>query len=171
MDRFVARQNIERFRRRLAESSDPGLRENLARLLAEAYDQLERAQAPPDLEALESRSNGEAQSEKAGRTRIWWAVEQLYLEAEPGRRLFLRHRLIEEEDRFGRLAQKLDLADAYIEDGVRRIATLEQALGGSRPNEAARLKGDLNLANSREILELFRSYRAQLADQAGRIDL
>ena len=44
MDRFVARRNIEHFRQQLAEAPNPAVRENLARLLAEAEEQLKRAE-------------------------------------------------------------------------------------------------------------------------------
>jgi hypothetical protein len=44
VDRFVARQNVVRFRQRLAEERDPEARAHLKRLLDEANQQLEQAE-------------------------------------------------------------------------------------------------------------------------------
>lgn len=182
MDRFIARQNIDHFRRQLATARDPAERAQLEKLLAEAQEELRRAEASHAADGHSAahpilRPSGGSTSERrphdegARRMVISEVVEQLQLEIDPGQRHSLRQRLIEEEDRFGLIAQRLDLADGHIEDGLRRIEQLEL--------QAARLSGDGDsnerlatiLNNSRDILEIFRSYRASLADAAGRIDL
>lgn len=166
MDRFVARQNIEHFRRRLDEARDPALRAELQQLLAEAQDQLRQAE-----EAHQSDPPAVAQGEVARRARISTLVEQLRIEAEPVRRRSLRDRLIAEEDRFGAVSQRLDLVDAHIEAGVHRVQRLEAFVENLRSN------GDLtgpqvkDLEYSKEILETFRSYRDGLASRASKFDL
>jgi hypothetical protein len=50
MDRFVARQNIEHYRRKLATEEDETKREMLLRLLAEEESKLAALGAPPQKE-------------------------------------------------------------------------------------------------------------------------
>jgi hypothetical protein len=160
MDRFIAQHNIEHFERRLAETCDPALRKTLCELIAEAREQLRRGGDDPP-----------AANRDAGRSRISGIVEQLRLEMSPARRSSLRRTLIDEEDRFGDISRRMDLADVYIEEGARRIAKLEQQVATLDLGSA---EGDVrvvNLRNSREILEVFKSYRAQLETQAKRLDL
>jgi len=48
MQRFIARQNIERFRRLLSSEREPAQRERLEQLLAEAIAQLDQAEHQAD---------------------------------------------------------------------------------------------------------------------------
>ena len=184
MDRFVAQQNIKRFQSRLDETADPATRESLSRLIAEAEEQLRRADAAhegkphsePHVRAhtakefeVEMRADG-PDDDAVRRTGVAATVEQLQLEIEPMQRQSLKRRLVDEEDRFGDLARRMDLVDAYIEDGAHRVAammlmTASVSLGG----DAARRHAS-NLNNSREILEILKSYRASLERRADRMD-
>lgn len=188
MDRFIARMNIEHYRRQLAGTSDPAMREVIFRLLAEAVAALQRAEAahaaedhpeaarPVDQaeetrQILAGRKDGAAGDGGARRSGISMIVEQLQIEDGPAQRRSLRRKLLEEEDRFGALSRRMDLADGFIEDGARRVERLE-LLADSRTRDGdAALRHITNLENAREILEIFKSYRASLLDRAGRIDL
>ena len=85
---------------------------------------------------------------------------RLQLETEQEQRFSLQRKLIEEEDRFGTLARRMDLADAYIDDGARRIATLELLVTSLSRDDGSAHRHVSNLATSKEILEIFKSYRA-----------
>lgn len=172
MQGFIARHNIERFRRQLAEARDPATRAMLTWLIAEEEEQLLRYEASQAAAGEQPQGLANAADGPAGaHARIAGIVEQLQLEPEPAQRHSLRRKLIEEEDRFGALAQRLDLVDGYIEDGARRIQTLEQLVARSQASGLSAQLHVSNLNHSREILEIFKSYRATVAERLDRTGL
>lgn len=171
MQGFIARHNIERFRRQLAEARDAATRAMLTRLIAEEEEQLLRYEASQAAGEQPPRPANGADGQAGADARIAGIVEQLQLEPEPAQRHSLLRKLIEEEDRFGALAQRLDLADGYIEDGARRIQTLEQLVARSQASGLSAQLHVSNLNHSREILEIFKSYRATVAERLDRTGL
>jgi hypothetical protein len=79
--------------------------------------------------------------------------------------------LIEEEDRFGSLAQRLDEAERLIRDGeerIRRQQALTQRLGEDGHDRA---RAEALLATMARTLQMMLEYRRKLADGLDGIDL
>jgi hypothetical protein len=85
-------------------------------------------------------------------------VEALSRETDPNRQDTLRRLLIEEENRFGLFAERLELAERLLGDGATRIEEQTRVVEslkaqGADPTEAERL-----LRNFVRVQEIFRSF-------------
>jgi hypothetical protein len=99
---------------------------------------------------------------------VWGVVDRLQRETDPIRKYALRSLLIEQEDRFGTMAEKLDRADAHIAAGNFKIKELESATASLRARGADVATAENILQNLREILETFDKYRELVRQELGR---
>ncbi len=107
-------------------------------------------------------------SREVGDQIVWGLADRFEAERDPIRRQALRTLLIEEEDRFGQRAERLDRAEAHIASSKFRIEELERAIdrlrgGGHDVRTAERV-----LASMRDLLDTFGSYRETLLDDLDR---
>lgn len=90
-------------------------------------------------------------------------MDLLRSESEPARRATLGRLLIEEEGRYGTLAERIDTANLHIADSRQRIESQEARIGrlqsvdGGAISEARRLLGNLN-----DVQSLLEAYRQRL---------
>jgi hypothetical protein len=99
---------------------------------------------------------------------VWGVVDRLQRETDPIRRYALRSLLIEQEDRFGTIAEKLDRADAHIAAGHFKILELESAAASLRARGADVAAAENILQNLRDILETFGGYRDLIEQELSR---
>lgn len=90
---------------------------------------------------------------------VWDVVDRLQRETDPIRKHALTTLLIEQEDRFGSISEKLDRADAHIAAGHFKISELERATASLRARGADVATVESILQNLHEILATFGSYR------------
>lgn len=90
---------------------------------------------------------------------VWGVVDRLQRETDPIRKHALRSLLIEQEDRFGTIAERLERADTHIAAGRFRLLELESATASLRARGANVAIAEGVLENLRDILETFGSYR------------
>jgi hypothetical protein len=102
---------------------------------------------------------GKMPSKAIGDETVWGVVDRLQRETDPIRKYALRSLLIEQEDRFGTMAEKLDRADAHIAAGHFKIKELENATASLRARGADVAIAERVLENLREIMQTFDSYR------------
>ena len=95
-------------------------------------------------------------------------VERLHTEGDGPTRRTLQKLLIAEEDKFGRLTEKIATLDRWIEDGEKRTGRLEDLL-----SSAASANGHVLLERSSDLIALLRMLRAkahqQMKDHAARM--
>jgi DNA-binding Lrp family transcriptional regulator len=90
-------------------------------------------------------------------------------EEDPAARDRLRRLLIEEEDRYGSLTQRLELADYLIARGEERVRRAERELRRSAPLLADSIRRrERTLANMRSIVAITKDYRRTLIDALAR---
>lgn len=102
---------------------------------------------------------------------ICGVVYRLEDERDPIRRHALSTLLIEEEDRFGSTAERLDRADAQIASGRFRIEELEHAIAALRRRGADVSIAERVLASLKEILVTFEAFREVLVDRLRRCEI
>jgi len=90
---------------------------------------------------------------------VWDVVDRMQRETDPIRKHALRTLLIEQEDRFGSMSEKLDRADAHIAAGHFKIAELETATASLKARGHDVTTAERVLENLREILTTFDTYR------------
>jgi hypothetical protein len=92
-------------------------------------------------------------------------VEKLWSEHDPHMRVSLKKLLVEEEDKFGRDAERLSNLQRYIAEGSRRITSQKSLIRRLRANGNDSRMAEITLTNLIEIQRLFEHYlhmRAQL---------
>jgi hypothetical protein len=99
---------------------------------------------------------------------VWGVVDRLQRETDPIRKYALRTLLIEQEDRFGTAAERLERADAHIAAGHFKIEQLENATASLRARGADVAVPERVLENLREILDTFGTYRQVVLDELQR---
>jgi len=99
---------------------------------------------------------------------VWSLADRLEAERDPIRRHALRTLLIEEEDRFGEAAERLDRAEAHIASSVFRIEELEKAIAHRKARGADVGAAERSLALMKEVLGAFDVYRTQLLESLDR---
>lgn len=90
---------------------------------------------------------------------VWGVVDQFQRETDPIRKHALRSLLIEQEDRFGTAVERLERADAHIAAGHFKIAEIETAAAALKARGQNVATAERVLANLREIIDTFGSYR------------
>jgi hypothetical protein len=90
-------------------------------------------------------------------------VQRLRSEHNPDTRASVRRLLVEEEDKFGRSAERLVKLQHYITEGIQRIASQEALIRKLRANGQDIGLAEITLGNLVEIQTLFEQYhkRAQ----------
>jgi hypothetical protein len=99
---------------------------------------------------------------------VWGLADRFEAERDPIRRQALRTLLIEEEDRFGERAERLDRAEAHIASSNFRIQELEKAITRLRGDGHDVRTAERALTSMKDLLKLFGSYRDTLLDDLGR---
>jgi hypothetical protein len=99
---------------------------------------------------------------------VWGLVERLQRETDPIRKHALRSLLIEQEDRFGTVAERLDRADAHIAAGHFKLAELQAAMASLRTRSVDVATAETIVHNLREILDTFGSYRQLVLEELRR---
>ncbi|HEY1427338.1 MAG TPA: hypothetical protein VGF50_11750 [Caulobacteraceae bacterium] len=99
---------------------------------------------------------------------VWDLVDRLQRESDPVRKHALRTLLLEQEDRFGSVTEKLDRADAHIAAGHFKISELERATASLKARGADVALAQNILRNLREILATFGDYRELVRQQLDR---
>ena len=99
---------------------------------------------------------------------VWGVIDQFQRETDPIRRHALRSLLIEQEDRFGSMSEKLDRADAHIAAGHFTIVELESAAASLRARGRDVATAERILENLREIVDTFGSYRERVRQELDR---
>ena len=99
---------------------------------------------------------------------VWNLADRLEGELDPIRRHALRTLLIQEEDRFGERAERLDRAEAHIANSRFRIEELEKAIERHRARGANVATAERVLASLRDMLVTFDSYRHTLLQDLDR---
>lgn len=99
---------------------------------------------------------------------VWGVVDRMQRETDPIRKHALRTLLIEQEDRFGTMSEKLDRADAHIAAGHFKIAELETATASLRARGHDVATAEQILENLREILVTFDKYRELVRQELDR---
>ena len=107
-------------------------------------------------------------SNEIGDELVWGVVDQLRRETDPVRRYALRGLLIEQEDRFGTAAERLDRADAHIAAGHFSIAEIESAAASLRARGCNVDSAERVVEILREILATFGNYREQVRRELDR---
>ncbi len=99
---------------------------------------------------------------------VWSLADRFEAERDPVRRHALRTLLIEQEDRFGERAERLDRAEAHIASSVFRIDELEKTIGRRRCEGADVSVAERALASMKDLLATFDRYRLALLDDLDR---
>ena len=89
-------------------------------------------------------------------------VRQLEVEPDTAKRATLQSLLLEEEDRFGRTAEKLDRADHLIAEGGARIDRQKSLIKDLKSRGCAFRDAEKLLDNLEDIQALIQSYRLHL---------
>jgi len=90
---------------------------------------------------------------------VWSVVERMQRETDPIRKYALRSLLIEQEDCYGSIAEKLDRADAHIAAGHFKMQEIESAAASLKARGHDVATAERVLENLRDILETFDAYR------------
>ena len=95
-------------------------------------------------------------------------VDRLQLENEPTRRTVLQKLLIEEEDKLGRNAERLNKLQRHITEGNRRIALQKALIERHRANGQDIRLAERTLDNLFEIQRIFEHHRQAVLDAMDR---
>jgi hypothetical protein len=87
-------------------------------------------------------------------------ADLLHHESDPKRRATLELLLLEEEDRFARDAERLDLAERLLANGEERIARQRTLISGLRDNGHNVGRAEIFLTNMLVTQQLFRNFHA-----------
>jgi len=85
-------------------------------------------------------------------------VEKLWSERDPDTRVSLKKLLVEEEDKFGRRAERLSNLQRYIVEGNRRIASQKSLIRRLSASGHDIRMAEITLSNLMEIQGLFEQY-------------
>jgi hypothetical protein len=99
---------------------------------------------------------------------VWGLVDRLQRETDPIRKHALHSLLIEQEDRFGTVVERLDRADAHIAAGHFKLAELQAAMASLRARGANVATAETVLQNLGEILDTFSAYRQLVLEELRR---
>jgi hypothetical protein len=99
---------------------------------------------------------------------VWGLADRFEVERDPVRRHALRTLLIEEEDRFGETAERLDRAEAHIALSTFRIDELESAIARHRARGADVRTAERVLVSMKDMLHIFDRYRDTLLQDLDR---
>ena len=94
-------------------------------------------------------------------------ADKLVSELDPSQRATLRKLLVEEEDRAGHRAERLDLANRRIASSRELIAGQQRLITLFEVNGRDTTVAELLLTQMKEVLALFESYRDELLRAAG----
>ena len=91
-------------------------------------------------------------------------VDRLQLELDPAKRASLQSLLLEEEDKFGRRAERLSDVQRHLAEGSRRIALQKALIETLKANGQEVRLAERTLSNLVEIQRIFEQYRHVILD-------
>ena len=91
-------------------------------------------------------------------------VDRLQLELDPAKRASLQRLLLEEEDKFGRRAERLSDVQRHLAEGSRRIALQKALIENLKANGQEVRLAERTLSNLVEIQRIFEQYRHVILD-------
>jgi len=91
-------------------------------------------------------------------------VDRLQLELDPAKRASLQRLLLEEEDKFGRRAERLSDVQRHLAEGSRRIALQKALIETLKANGQEVRLAERTLSNLVEIQRIFEQYRHVILD-------
>ena len=91
-------------------------------------------------------------------------VDRLQLEPDPAKRASLQRLLLEEEDKFGRRAERLSDVQHHLAEGSRRIALQKALIENLKANGQEVRLAERTLSNLAEIQRIFEQYRLVILD-------
>lgn len=103
-----------------------------------------------------------------GRRNIELFVSHLETEADLNSRSAVRRLLVEEEDKFGRLCERLDILDQYIERTADHIRKQKERLDMMEDDESEIDLARRILANLEDIHRLFLDHRSAVKEELDR---
>ena len=91
-------------------------------------------------------------------------MDRLQLELDPAKRASLQRLLLEEEDKFGRRAERLSDVQRHLAEGSRRIALQKALIETLKANGQEVRLAERTLSNLVEIQRIFEQYRHVILD-------